>query len=169
MAEKVFQVCLTKTNDAGETFVKTRIGEIEGSVWYQAAEQLIREKGELEILDALTQWGMEHNYWKEPAVAVRKEALHLHVDRIFDNPRWVDFVPFNRRYRPEVLEQAHLVTVINACCGQPGEVTQEQIDGAYGGTIACPCCGKWSHFDIVDSSHDISEQQAEQMSRMEMT
>ena len=46
---------------------------------------------------------------------------------------------------------------------------KEQIDAAYEGTIACPCCGKWSHFDIVDSSPGISEQQAEQMSGMEMT
>ena len=50
-----------------------------------------------------------------------------------------------------------------------GADIQEQIDAAYEGTIACPCCGKWSHFDIVDSSPGISEQQAEQMSGMEMT
>lgn len=149
--------------------VETAIGDIEESVWYQAAERLIREKGEQEILDALTQWGMEHNYRKAPVGELRKEALQLHVSRIFDNPRWVDFVPFNLRYRPEVLQTAHLVTVINECCQEPGVVTQEQIDGAYGGTIACPCCGKWSHFDIVDSSPGISEQQAEQMSGMEMT
>ena len=149
--------------------VKTNIGEIEESVWCQAAEQLIQQKGEQEILDALVQWGMEHNYLKEPAGVVRKEALHHHVNRIFDNPRWVDFVPFNRRYRPEVLKTAHLVTVVNECCQEPGVVTQEQIDAAYKGTIACPCCGKWSHFDIVDSPLGISEQQAEQMSRMEMT
>ena len=149
--------------------VKTNIGEIEESVWCQAAEQLIQQKGEQEILDALVQWGMEHNYLKEPVRAVRKEALHHHVNRLFDNPRWVDFVPFNRRYRPEVLQTAHLVTVVSECCQKPGVVTQEQIDAAYKGTIACPCCGKWSHFDIVDSSHDISEQQAEQISGMEMT
>ena len=36
--------------------------------------------------------------------------------------RWVNFIPFNREYRPEVLEHASLVTVINECCGKPGEV-----------------------------------------------
>lgn len=149
--------------------VKTRIGEIEESVWYQAAEKLIREKGEQELLGYLTQWCGERNTCKESAGEIRKEALQLHIDRIFDHPRWVDFVPFNRRYRPEVLKTAHLVTVVNKCCQEPGVVTQEQIDAAYAGTIACPCCGKWSHFDIVDSPLGISEQQAEQMNRMEMT
>ena len=149
--------------------VKTRLGEIEVKVWCQAAEKLIQQKGEQEILNALIQWGMEHNYQKEPAGAVRKEALHLHVDRIFDNPRWVDFVPFNRRYRPDVLNTAHLVTVVNECCQKPGVVTQEQIDAAHGGTISCPCCGRWSHFEVTDSALDIPEHQAEQTNGMEMT
>lgn len=149
--------------------VKTRIGEIGESVWYQAAEELIREKGEQELLGYLTQWCSERNFLKESAGEIRKKALQLHVDRIFDHPRWVDFVPFNRRYRPDVLKTAHLVTVISECCQKPGVVTQEQIDAAYEGTIACPCCGKWSHFDIVDSPGSVLEQQAEQMSGMEMT
>ena len=75
--------------------VKTRIGEIEKSVWYQAAERLIREKGEHELLGYLTQWCSERNVLKESAGEIRKKALQLHVDRIFDNHRWVDFVPFN--------------------------------------------------------------------------
>ena len=149
--------------------VKTRIGEIEESVWYQAAEKLIREKGEQELLGYLIQWCSELNFLKESADRIRKRALQLHVDRIFDNPRWVDFVPFNRRYRPDVLKTARLVTVVSECCQEPGVVTQEQIDAAHEGTIACPCCGKWSHFNIVDSSPGISEQQAEEMSGMEMT
>ena len=81
---------------------------------------------------------------------MRHKALQLHISRIFDNPRWVNFIPFNREYRPEVLEHANLVTVINECCGKPGEVTQEQIDGACTGTVACPHCGRWSSFSIVE-------------------
>ena len=45
-----------------------------------------------------------------PPEDVYKRQLQLHVDRIFDHPRWVDFVPFNRQYRPEILQTAHLVT-----------------------------------------------------------
>ena len=149
--------------------VKTRLGEIEVKVWCQAAEKLIQQKDEQEMLDALIQWGMEHNYQKEPAGSVRKEALHLHVNRIFDNPRWVDFVPFNRRYRPDVLKTARLVTEVSECCQEPGVVTQEQIDAACEGAIACPCCGRWSHFEVTDSALGISEHQAEQTNGMEMT
>ena len=132
--------------------VRTNIGEIEENVWYLAAERLIRQNGEQEILDALVQWGTEHNYLKAPAEAVRKEALHLHVNRIFDDPRWVDFVPFNRRYRPEVLQTAHLVTVVNECCQKPGVVTQEQIDASDNGTVAYPCCGRWSPFRVLEQA-----------------
>ena len=99
--------------------VKTRIGEIEESVWYQAAEKLIRGKGDPELLGALTRWCSERNFLKESAGEIRKKALQLHVDRIFDHPRWVDFVPFNRQYRPEILQTAHLVTVVNECCQNP--------------------------------------------------
>ena len=109
--------------------VQTSLGEIEKGVWYQAAEALIQ---------------------KASARTVRHKALQLHISRIFDNPRWVNFIPFNREYRPEVLEHASLVTVINECCGKPGEVTQEQIDGACTGTVACPHCGRWSSFSIVE-------------------
>ena len=149
--------------------VKTRIGEIEESVWYQAAEKLIREKGEQELLGYLTQWCGERNTCKESAGEIRKEALQLRLDRIFDHPCLVDFVPFNRRYRPEVLKTAYLVTVVNKCCQEPGVVTQEQIDAAYEVTIACPCCGRWSHFEVTDSALGVSEHQAEQTNGMEMT
>ena len=139
--------------------VKTQLGEIEEKVWYQAAEKLIQQKEEKELLRYLTQWYSERNFLKGSAGDIRKKALRLHVDRIFDNPRWVDFVPFNHRYRPEVLKTAHLVTVVNECCQEPGVVTQEQIDAAHAGTIACPCCGRWSHFDIVGSVPDVPEHQ----------
>ena len=85
---------------------------------------------------------------------VRKEALQLHVARLFDNPLWVHFVTFNRQYRPEVLEMAHLVTVVNECCNTPGEVTQEQVDHSANGMIACPCCGRWSPFHCVEQAEN---------------
>ena len=149
--------------------VKTELGEIEEKVWCQAAEKLIQQKGEQELLGYLTRWCSERNALKESAGEIRKRALQLHVDRIFDNPRWVDFVPFNRRYRPELLQTAHLVTVIIECCQKPGVVTQEQIDAAHGGTISCPCCGRWSHFEVTDSVLGVSEHQTEQTNGMEMT
>lgn len=132
--------------------VQTPLGEIEEKLWYQLAETLIQQKGEQQLFHDLLQWESEHNYTNATSAEVRKEALHLHASRIFDNPQWVSFVAFNRRYRPEVLETAHLVTVVNTCCQKPGEVTQEQIDAASNGEISCPHCGRWSPFAIAEQS-----------------
>lgn len=132
------------------TGVKTDLGEIEEKAWCQIAESLIDCEGESDLLKSLIEWESDHNYVHASKERVRKEALRLHADRMFDNPRWVHFVPFNRQYRPEALEAAHLVTVVNECCHTPGEVTQEQIDHAANGMIACPCCGRWSSFCCVE-------------------
>lgn len=140
--------------------VQTKLGEIEETLWYQLAEMLIQQSSEQELLSCLIQWGSEHNYINAPASEIRKNALDLHISRIFDNPKWVGFIPFNRRYRPEVLETAHLVTVVTDCCKQPGEVTQEQIDAAYQGEIACPHCGVHSSFSAV-GQEDTQNLQAE--------
>ena len=110
------------------------------------------ERGEQQLLGHLIQWESEHNYTNDSPDTVRKKAIQLHVDRIFDNPRWVDFVSFNCRFRPEALEDAHLVTVINECCQEPGVVTQEQIDASANGTVACPCCGRWSPFRVIEQA-----------------
>lgn len=96
--------------------VKTDLGEIEEKAWCQIAEALINRKGESALLKSLIEWETNHNYAHASKEVVRKEALQLHVARLFDNPLWVHFVPFNRQYRPEVLETAHLVTVVNECC-----------------------------------------------------
>ena len=103
--------------------VRTPMGEIKETVWYQLAEALIRRKGEQQLLGHLIQWESEHNYTNDSPDTVRKKAIQLHVDRIFDNPRWVDFV-----------------------------VTQEQIDASANGTVACPCCGRWSPFRVIEQA-----------------
>lgn len=83
------------------------------------------------------------------AAELRKEALQLHIDRVFDNPQWGGYLPFNKRYRPEVWRAAHIVYVRNECCHKISPVTQEQIDHAYNGTIPCPHCGRWSEFIVL--------------------
>lgn len=127
--------------------VMTELGDIELKVWIQLMEQLIEKSGEQWILDALIQWEKEH-YMKASTAKLRESALELHSARIFDNPEWVCYLPFNKRFRPDVLEQAHIVTVVNECCGLPGEVTQEQINRTFNGGICCPHCGRWSKFSI---------------------
>lgn len=130
--------------------VTTPLGDIEQAVWYQAVEDIVRRDGEQQLLSQLVEWESEHNYVHLSATEVRHEALKLISTRIFDQPRWVHYIPFNRRYRPEVLREAHIVTIISSCCQIPGEVTQEQLDNAHQNTVACPCCGRWAAYTTVD-------------------
>lgn len=92
--------------------VATPIGDIQEDLWYQVAEHIAKREGEEWLVDALTQWNKEHNYMKESPSELRKDALQSYSHRLYDNPRWVDFIPFNRRFRPEVLESARLVKVV---------------------------------------------------------
>lgn len=124
--------------------VMTELGDIELKLWTRLVEELIEKSGEQRLLRALIQWEREHNS-KATTLELRESALDLHSCRIFDNAKWVHYIPFNRRFRPEMLERAHIVTIISLCCGLLGEVTQEQIDSAYDGNVACPHCGRWSH------------------------
>lgn len=132
--------------------VKTNLGEIEEREWCKLAEAVIEQAGEEELLKNLIEWFSEHNYTEDSAAEIRKEALHLHSRRIFDNPKWVDFLPFNKRYRPEVWKTANIVWVRMDCCPEPGTVTQEQINSKYDDRISCPHCGRWSTFSILKES-----------------
>ena len=128
---------------------KTKLGEIEEHDWCQLAEAIIERAGETDLLKQLIQWCTEHNFTGDSAAEIRKEALQLHTSRIFDNPQWVGYLPFNKRYRPEIWDAANIVFVRMECCSEPGAVTQEQINRSYMGQIACPHCGRWNTFTIL--------------------
>lgn len=128
--------------------VMTELGDIEEGVWYQAVKQVAERDQEEWAVEALLIWHQEHNYQGDTLAQLRCKALESYSSRIWEQPRWVDYIPFNRRFSPHVLEHAHIVTVVSSCCGKPGEVTQEQIDHAWGGQISCPYCGQWSSFTV---------------------
>lgn len=129
--------------------VMTDLGDIEEHLWYSLVEHIAQRDSEAWLVDALTDWEKEHNYVKDSSAQLRNRALKHYAARSFDHPQWIHYIPFNRRFRPDILAGAHIVTVVNACCKNPGGVTQEQIDRAYGGTVACPHCGRWSAFSIA--------------------
>ena len=143
--------------------VQTSLGEIEEGLWYQLADLLIQRAGEQKLLGALIDWESRHNFTKASAQAIRRDALKLHISRIFDNPRWVNFIPFNRKYRPEALKNVQIVTVVNECCEKPGEVTQEQVTASHDDEIACPHCGRWSRFTIVEPEQTTRQKGMEMM------
>lgn len=129
--------------------VMTKLGDIEEHIWYQLAEQIAKRDNEMWLVDALIVWMEENNRTGRSPAKIRKDALDLYSVRIFDQPEWVSYITFNRRFRPDVLDEMHTVAVIHDCCNKPGEVTQEQIDHAYTGTIVCPYCRRWSKFSVV--------------------
>lgn len=129
--------------------VMTELGDIEEHLWYSLVEHIAQRDSEAWLVDALVAWEKERNYTCISLSKIREEALRLYSVRIFDQPEWVHYIPFNRRFRPDILAGAHIVTVVNACCKKPGEITREQINRVRDGKIACPHCGRWSAFSIV--------------------
>ncbi|NBI85082.1 hypothetical protein D3Z47_02270 [Lachnospiraceae bacterium] len=125
--------------------VMTGLGDLELKEWKRLAMELVQTSQEQQLYQNLLEWRLEHNCRRsdsEPEI----DALELHMSRIFDDPLWVGYIPFNRRYRPEILDSSRLVWVKTECCGEPGEVTKERLE-YEDGRIPCPVCGRWSAFE----------------------
>lgn len=80
--------------------VMCNLGDMEESEWVQQVDALIRRSNEEELYRNLLHWCRDHNFARESENELRFRAYELHVARIFDDKRWVDYVPFNNKYRP---------------------------------------------------------------------
>lgn len=129
--------------------VQTEIGDIREDVWYQAVERIARRDNEEWLVNALTEWKKTKNYANLFATRLRQKALQLYAMRMFDCKAWSDYLPFNRKYRPEAVQVSEIVTVIPVCCKKPGEITRVQLAIAYQNTICCPHCGRCAEFSVV--------------------
>lgn len=124
--------------------VMTPSGDIEESEWQSLAHELITKHGEDELYGQLYEWLKESTPWLHTQAEVQAYTLEMHVGRFFDNPQWADFIPFNRKYRPEVLETADLIEIRYPCCGAVHEVTRAQYLSQYfGGQKYCQACEEW--------------------------
>lgn len=81
--------------------IMTEIGDIEESVWMQAVEYIIKRDNETELHKNLREW-LKDTFigWFKTDKDLTLYALRLHTSRIFDNSDWVDYVAFNKKYRP---------------------------------------------------------------------
>lgn len=143
------------------TGVETKLGDIEISEWMDLMQGLIEKSGELALNGALIEWLAEHNYRKASKSEIAREAMELHSNRIFDNEEWVDFLPFNRRYRPEALSGIETVEVFTACCQQWGTVTRRRLEwdrSIYGKRVSCPICGRLSEYQTSDGEAQPEEE-----------
>lgn len=107
--------------------VMTDIGDLPEAEWTRLAKQLIRQSGEQELYQQLFAWEREQSHWEQSPSQFELDVLSLHMARLPDNPAWCDFIPFNRKYRPEVLCNAEILWVKCSGCGKRHEMTGTQL------------------------------------------
>ena len=131
--------------------VMCALGDIEQSEWQKLIRELIHRSGEDELLQQLYQWHKEHSFLQQSKAELEQEVLVLHSMRIFDNPLWIDFIPFSQKYRLDTLKGIQLVTVCTECCGAPFLTTQARIDRDGKEQTHCGICGRWSPYQILSA------------------
>lgn len=131
--------------------IQCNLGDIERSEWMQIVRDVIDREGELKLYQQLLQHLKEHNYAKESSKELKFNALQLHAARIFDNEAWVDFLKFNRRYRPEIASSAKRVWIVSECCAKPGDITMAMLETRkhIDNRVCCPRCGRWTHYELM--------------------
>ena len=132
--------------------VQTNLGDIIETGWIELAKWLVEKEQAEEHFAHILEWTKEFNYVQSKTSAqLYKDALDCFVRRLPDNKGWWDYIRFNSRYRPELLEDPDLLTVVVECCGRTVKVTQEQIETGYEEkpVVPCPLCNKGSQFKIV--------------------
>lgn len=139
----------TKTYDYRNGAV-TDLGDLELSEWAALAQGVIEKNEEQKLFGQLKSW-LSRNHFRTQSELLY-EALSLHMARIFDNPKWVNYVSFNQQYRPEVLENVCLIEIQTECCSLPGYITKEILAGQFEKRVPCPICGKLSHFFVIGTS-----------------
>lgn len=128
----------------------TDLGYLEISEWKSLLNALIEHHGEQEIQLQLRQWSEAECSWLHSNDDVEEYALSLHAARIFEDSAWVGYVPFNRQYRPEILETVKLVWIKPFCCQKAGQIIEKQLDKAVymDYQICCPHCGRFGDFHV---------------------
>ncbi len=106
--------------------VATNVGDIQADEWGHIVRQLIVRYGEQELFHQLVDWIKKHCPWARNTSESERIALDYHVSRMPDNPLWCDYIPFNRKYRPDVLLKAEILQVQCVGCGNTFELTAAQ-------------------------------------------
>ena len=122
----------------------TKIGDIEEGEWISLMKFLIERDGEQDLFKQLLAWEIEHNFCDSDKKTLERDTLIRHSMRLFDNVKWVDFVRFNQKYRPEELTEAVLVDIVTDCCGTTDVQTVELIN--EWSKVTCPRCGTYTTF-----------------------
>ena len=126
--------------------VMTNIGDLSEDEWTRLAMQLIEQSGEQELHQQLHTWEKEHSHWKRKELRFELDVLSMHMARLPDDPAWRDFIPFNRKYRPEALCNTEILWVKCTGCEKRYEMTRKQFENIRSrndGKLYCQKCGDW--------------------------
>lgn len=128
--------------------IQTLIGDIELSVWIKAAEYIVERDGLQEELERLLPFVTAINGSLYAGQLLHAYHLDLCLSGIYHNPTWVDFVPYNERYHPELLDSTPMVKVTMDCCKIVCTIPKAQVH-KENQTAHCPACGRWASFSRV--------------------
>lgn len=129
--------------------MQTNLGDIEISLWKDLVKRTIEILGEKQMFNHLVVWASLHCKWLHTKQEIEEYALELHAAKIFDNPLWVCFIPFNRKYRPDYLATIDMVTVINDCCNKPYQIPRKRLEHILGKDSCCEYCGRQGPFNLI--------------------
>ena len=131
------------------TGVQCKLGDIERSEWIRMVKDAIDRAGEQALYEQLLQHLKDHNYTRASRSELEFHALQLHAARIFDDALWVDYLQFNQRYRPEVIDPTRLVLVMPDCCKKAGRITRARFEEIREYNC-CPHCGRWTQIRLPE-------------------
>ena len=129
--------------------IQTDLGDLEIHLWSSLLRKAIEQSGEKALYNHLLAWQKQHNFVKQSKEELEEQTMDLFAGRIFDNPLWVDFVPFNRKYRPDYLATIDMVTVVNTCCRKPYQIPSERYEQIQGKDSCCEHCGRHGPFQLI--------------------
>lgn len=134
--------------------VMTKLGDIEEGEWKDLVKLIVEMNGQQQLFANLMEWTHTMVPWIQTKADAEEYTLQLFSAEIYDDAEWVDFIPFNRKYRPEILQKMKLQTVRTEECAHTGVVTPVQIRRAnrIDSRISCPCCGKFAHFKKIKTT-----------------
>lgn len=130
----------------------TALGDLEISEWREMITELIAYRSEQELQKQLYEWCAEHTPWLHGKSEITDYALECHAARLFDDPLWADYIPFNRKYRPNVLDSAELIWAKTACCGTTQQFTVPQYQKICGQNFFCRTCNEWT--TLIHTKHN---------------
>ena len=94
-------------------------------------------------------WTGTYAYTRASRSELEFHALQLHASRIFDDALWVDYLQFNQRNRPEVIDPTRLVLVMPDCCKKAGRITRARFEEIREYNC-CPHCGRWTQIRLPE-------------------